>query len=64
MTTASNDTIRYECPNCKYVNLWKRAEILQRGYEEVFRGDDEEIYLLPCKRCGHRMRVAVKRRRR
>lgn len=67
MTGADNDTIRYECPKCKYVNLWTRAEIVQRGYEEVFRGDndDEEIYSLPCKGgCGHRMRIAVKRRRR
>lgn len=67
MTGADNDTIRYECPKCRYVNLWTRAEIVQRGYEEIFRGDDEEIYSLPCKNpngCGHRMRVAVRRRRR
>jgi predicted nucleic-acid-binding Zn-ribbon protein len=55
---------RYDCPKCGYTNLWTRDEVLQRGKEEIYRGDDETIYSLRCKNplgCDQRVRVAVKR---
>ncbi|HEU4327718.1 MAG TPA: hypothetical protein VFS21_31555 [Roseiflexaceae bacterium] len=58
-------TEQYTCPNCGYTNVWTRDEILQRGKEIVFRGDDEVIYSLRCKNpsgCAARMRVAIDRR--
>lgn len=60
----SNDHERYNCPKCGYTNVWTRDEILQRGQEIVYRGDDEALYSLRCKNpagCNERMRVALKR---
>jgi len=54
---------RYACPKCGYTNIWTRDEILQRGKEVIYRGDNEATYSLHCKNpsgCDHRMRVAVK----
>ncbi len=57
------EQIRYVCPNCSYVNVWTRDEILQRGEELLYRGANEEIFSLPCKNpainCTRRTRVAV-----
>ncbi|WP_333691897.1 hypothetical protein [Chloroflexus sp.] len=61
----SDDHEQYTCPKCGYLNLWTRAEILQRGKEEIYRGDNEVVYSLRCKNpqgCDQRMRIAVKRR--
>lgn len=59
------DSITYECPKCKYQNVWRQAEIIQRGVEEIFRNNDHEIiYSVRCKNpagCDHRMRIAVPR---
>lgn len=56
-------TERYTCRKCGYTNIWTRDEILQRGKEVIYRGEDEAVYSLSCKGgCGDRMRIAVKRR--
>ena len=60
----SDDTtiVRYNCSNCGNTNIWTRNEILQRGSEIIYRGDDEVVYTLLCKHCRiERMRIAVKR---
>jgi hypothetical protein len=60
---STSEPITYTCRNCGYQNAWTRDEILQRGEEVVYRGDQEEIFSLPCKNpnvnCTHRTRVAV-----
>jgi hypothetical protein len=62
---SNQDTITYTCPQCGYGNAWTRAEILQRGRKEVYRGDDWERYTLPCKNkrtaCSGRHTVEIKR---
>ena len=39
----TNDTQQYVCPNCNYTNSWTRDEILQRGKEVIYRGDNEAV---------------------
>ncbi|MFQ3634182.1 hypothetical protein [Roseiflexus sp.] len=61
----NDNTERYMCSKCGYLNIWTRDEILQRGREIVYRGDNEDVYSLRCKNpkgCDQRMRIAVKRR--
>lgn len=60
----ADQNIQYTCTKCGYTNLWRRAELLQRGREVIFRGNGEAVYSLRCKNpigCDERMRVAVKR---
>lgn len=62
---SNDETERYTCPKCGYLNVWTRNEILQRGQEVIYRGDDEVVYSLRCKNpagCNERMRIAVKLR--
>lgn len=57
-----NNTVRYICSKCGYTNVWTLDEILQRGKEVIYRGDNEMVYSLLCKGCHvERMRIAVKR---
>ncbi|PDW03071.1 hypothetical protein [Candidatus Viridilinea mediisalina] len=60
----TNPSIQYTCTKCGYPNVWRRDELLQRGREVIYRGNDEAVYSLRCKNpvgCDERMRVAVKR---
>jgi hypothetical protein len=63
------EQISYTCQNCGYTNVWTHNEILQRGEEIIYRGDDdtEEIFSLPCKnprlKCPQRTKVAVRNSR-
>ena len=61
------NTITYACDVCGYANTWTRDEALQRGTKEVYRGDEEDRYSLPCKnpvrpRCKGRYVVAIRRK--
>lgn len=57
------NSITYICSKCGYTNIWTRDEIVQRGAEVVYRGEQEELFSLPCKNpqlaCPERTRVAV-----
>lgn len=60
----NDNSERYTCTKCGYINIWTRDEVLQRGKELIYRGDDEAVYSLRCKNpagCDQRMRIAIKR---
>jgi hypothetical protein len=58
----NNPTEQYTCRKCGYTNIWTRNEILQRGQEVIYRGENEVVYSLSCKGgCGERMRIAITR---
>lgn len=50
---ADTDTIRFTCrrPDCGYMNVWTRAEVLRKGKKTIFMGTAPatRIYVVPCK---------------
>lgn len=60
----NDNSERYTCTKCGYINIWTRDEVLQRGKEVIYRGENEVIYSLRCKNpagCDQRMRIAITR---
>ncbi len=61
-----SDSVRYECPKCKHLNIWTRDELLQRGQRVIYRAEEtneEIIFSVRCKNryCDERMRIALKK---
>ena len=58
------DSIQFTCLNCKYPNTFTRDEIVQRGKEELYLGNDEVRYSVRCKNpkgCPQHTVVKIKR---
>ena len=64
----NNDTVTYACQECGYVNIWTKAQILQRGKKEIYRGGELDEYTLACKNpnarpeCPGRHKIGVPRK--
>ena len=70
---SNTDSVTYTCPECGYVNVWTRDEVIQRGDIIDYRvtpstlTSTEDRYSLKCRNpallCPARMIVAIKRER-
>ncbi len=65
---SSAEAITYICDVCGYTNVWTRDQVVQRGTIVVYRGDETDEYIVPCKNpirppCTGQRKIGLKRKR-